>query len=162
MKITSVELTKRDLRSRSDLYTVQSPGRVYTAVDNDNNIVDCLPSTAIRYTIDEAEALIAAMKKAWPDYKDDPYYKQGTPCYPVYMPVSRLRPLDIKKFTRAISIYRHKVAGEWIYGLTNHWTGEGAPYRAVEASMDAWEKWLIDRHAILQNKWIAENIGDID
>ena len=65
-------------------YTVQSPRGDKTVIDEDGNIVDFFHNCSIRYTLPEAEELVAKLKETFPDYSLDPYYKQGKPIYPIF------------------------------------------------------------------------------
>lgn len=145
-----------------DLYDVQAPRGTITIIDREENIQDYFPNTTLLYRIDEAEALLEFMQNVYSDYDLDPYYKQGTPLYPVYSYINDIKIVDKVEFSSNIIVYRYQVAGEWIYGITNKWTDDERPYRSVEAPMDGWQKWLDDRHKMLKDKWIADNYGNFN
>ena len=160
MKLTTSGTLYKTEAFRPDAYTVTSPRSVTTIIDRDENILDLFPFAALRYTLDEAEKLVQALKDTWPDYEDDPYYKQGHPIYPIFQSAYLLRKavIDIHKYDN-FTIYRYQSAGEYIYGITTRWTEESRK-KAIEAPMDGWEKWLKDRQNMLKDKWIADNLGN--
>lgn len=161
MKLSSIKTLRGETVNRPDLYVVESPRGVITAVDKQENIIDLFPRTALRYTIDEAEILVQFLKTVFPDYAEDPYYKQGTPIYPIYFPPYKLGRVAKHPYIKGLTVYRYQQAGEWIYGVTNKWTEDTELLRAVEAPMDGWDKWLDDRKRILQDRWIANNGGNL-
>lgn len=165
MKISSAERLRCQVVHMKDVYIVRSPRKIITIIDNQENIQDLFFKTSLRYTIDEAEELVHFLKSAWTDYYEDPYYWQGQPLYPIYQSPKQLRitKIERRQFTPTIIVYRYKLAGEWVYGITNRWADieAGDHKRAVEAPMDGWDKWLMDRKAMLKNKWIAEHGGDL-
>lgn len=164
MKIVKIDRLRTSEPNRPDVYTVRSPRDTITVIDSDENILDLFPRTAVRYTISEAEQLMEFLKTTWGDYKEDPYYKQGKPIYPIYQSPKKydVSSLEIAPFSPAVIAYRYKLAGEFIYGITNKWADfENDGDRAVEAPMDGWEKWLKDRKAMLRDKWTAENVGNL-
>lgn len=165
MKISNIKNLRAETISRSDLYTVESPRGVITAIDKDENLLDLYPQTALKYTIQEAEILLQFMKKVFPDFSQDPYYKRGTPIYPIFQPPSKLGKIEKFPYIKGLTVYRYKQAGEAIYGLTNKWSDEEPESfltRAIEAPMDGWDKWLDDRKRMLSDRWIAENGGNLD
>lgn len=166
MKLTSSNKDRITEPYRSDCYTVESPRKIITVIDKDENILDIFPQTSLRYRIEEAEDIVNFLKTAWPDYVDDVYYEQGEPLFPIYQTPSKLTKVETKKFTRYITVYRYKQAGEWVYGFTNKWTNEEdlsiRRYKAIEAPMDGWDRWLADRKQMLLDKYTAENYGNLE
>lgn len=166
MKLTVSQKLRTTEPNKRDVYTVRSPRGIITVIDKNENILDLFKKTALRYRISEAEDLVMFLKSKWTDYDDDPYYWQGQPLYPIYQSPKRLNPkkIQVAKYTPSIIAYRYKLAGEWVYGITNSWTDieKGKHERAIEAPMDGWDKWLADRHAMLNNKWTAEHGGDLN
>lgn len=165
MKISNIKHLRGEVLSRSDLYTVESPRGVITAIDKHENLLDLYPQTALKYTIQEAEILLQFMKKVFPDFSQDPYYKRGTPIYPIFQKPSKLGKIEKVPYIKGLTVYRYKQAGEFIYGLTNKWSDEETDAflaRAIEAPMDGWDKWLDDRKRMLQDRWIAIHEGNFD
>lgn len=165
MKISNAQTLRSREPLRADVYAVRSPRGIITVIDNEENILDLFKRTSLRYTISEAEELVNYIKDSWEDFEEDPYYLQGKPLYPIYQPPKKLKisEIDRKQYTPTITTYRYKLAGEWVYGITNSWSEieEGKHERAIEAPMDGWEKWLDDRKAMLKDKWIAEHGGNL-
>lgn len=150
---------------RTDCYTVESPRRIITIIDRNENIQDLFPNAALTYKIEEARDLISFLQSEWQDYASDPYYHQGEPIYPIYQLPTKLKDVERRAYSRNITAYRYKQAGEYIYGITNKWTeteADGRRKKAVECSMDGWERWLSDREQMLLDKWTAENYGNLE
>lgn len=154
MKITACQTVNLIARISHDpdVYDVALSHDMVSVVDEDEHIMDIIRGSVIRYTIDEAEELVAALKNAYPNYWVDPYYGQGPALYPVHSTCQGCK-IRLKAWKDGISFYRYRLAGEWIYGITNKSTDD--PTRYIEASMDGWEKWLDDRKRILKHAWDA-------
>lgn len=138
-----------------EIYDVQLSHATVALIDREENIIDIFPATTLRYTIDEAEKLVERLKKQWPDYAEDAYYGQGKAIYPVLSSVKNHNDIEYVRYTSTITLYRYKIAGEWVFGITTKHTSDEPPTRYVEASMDGWEQWLKDHQRILAQAWTA-------
>lgn len=136
-----------------DVYDVQLSHHTIALIDRDDYIVDVLPRCALRYTMQEAEALIDEIVKQWPDAREDKYYKQGPATFPVVSPRPEVYDdIDVYRWSRDITIYRYSFCGESVYGITNRFDPDVEITRYVEASLDGWELWLRDHKRALEQK----------
>lgn len=141
----------------ADIYDVKLSHAMISLIDRHEFIIDILPRATLRYTIEDAEKLVQAMHEHWTDGKDDPYYNRGDAIFPLVTgkPELKSRDVDVYVYTSDVTIYRYKLAGEYVYGVTNRYSEDAPPARYVEAPLDGWEKWLADHKRVLSQRWQA-------
>lgn len=137
------------IRTDKSLYACQNLEGTITIIDQLEIFTDYIEGGyKLLYNYLDLVELVYNMKLLNSDWGEDPFYQSGTP----HEPTCEKAPKDAKALVEyeGYKIYNRLLAGENYYGITDGKI-------AIEASIGGWEKMVINRSRMLENRYRVIN-----